>query len=294
MATTTQVGRGVGSALGLFLGIREGDRRRKKRLKAKADLDEKELQEARDKELRAARLKIFLEGNLEPEQRETFLSTKGFTPIAGEDRDERLRKAAIIRRRQQLGLTKQPLAGLIAGGSVEEPGFVMAPGDIAGVGKTEAETGLITEKTETEKVSQDLKRADIRLRDAQAAKATADATEALQKDKGDKKSVEIKNLDKLVSTLNTELGRLTESDGSPIDDEFEERVNTLRARLQKTNEILSISKGLIKPIGSKSQKVQQTIAWFKEGKILSTASWERIIKENNLEKEAREFLRATR
>ena len=157
MASTAQVGRGIGSALGLFFGIREGDKRRKRAVKAKADLDEKKLQEARDKQLRAARLKIFLEGDLEPEQRETFLSKKGFVPITGEDREERLEEAAVIRRRQQLGLTKQPLANLIEGGSVEEPGFVRGPGDIATQAKTEAgteklqaETRLVEKKILTE------------------------------------------------------------------------------------------------------------------------------------------------
>jgi len=165
MASTAQVGRGIGSALGLFLGIREGDRRRKKRLKAKADLDEEALQRAREKQLAADRLKIFLESeDLAPEQRQQFLETKGFDPtvgqklsrealglglttlgpeeqqIAGEFQTEQNRKAAQIRRRQQLGLTKQPLSGLIAGGSVEEPGFVRAPGDIAKQGLTEAQT----------------------------------------------------------------------------------------------------------------------------------------------------------
>jgi len=171
---STRVGRGIGSALGLFLGIREGDRRRKKRFAAKADLDEKQLQEARDKELRAARLKIFLGGDLAPEQEQQFLTTQGFGPtvsqklsreasglglttlspeeeqISGEFQAEQRGKAEEIRRRQQLGLTKQPLAGLIAGGSVKEPGFERAPSDIATQSETEAKTELLQQELVTE------------------------------------------------------------------------------------------------------------------------------------------------
>jgi len=175
MASTAQVGRGIGSVLGLAFGFREGDRRRKKRLKAKADLDEEALQRARDKEARAAQLAIFLKGDrLAPEQEQKFLTSQGFEPTvgqklsrealglgltpldpeeqqtAGEFQAEQNRKAAEIRRRQQLGLTRQPLAGLIEKGSVKESGFERGPGDIAGQRETEAKTELLEQKLVTE------------------------------------------------------------------------------------------------------------------------------------------------
>jgi hypothetical protein len=309
-----QIGHALGGPLGLFLGLRERDRRTKKRLKAKADLDEKQLQKLREDQLRKARTGLLGKGIFDPEQKQRVLSEIGVAPTTEQNlfRDinregfvgdeEKIFKEEMDRRKQlelleRFGFTKDVLRKGIETGSVNLPEIGQrTEGNIADVAKIEdqrkeiqADIKLTKAKTVTEGVEPDLKRAEIALKNAQAAKATADATEAVQKDKGDKKSVEIKNLDKLVSTLNTELKDITNAKGDPIlggddtaEQKFSQRVTELRKRIQKTNEILSIAKGLRRP-----KDIQETLDWYEKGLILTPASWERIVKENRLEKQAR-------
>lgn len=174
MASTSQVGRGLGSVLGLALGITEGDRRRKKRQAAKADLDEKQLQELREKELQAARRKAVFEGILAPEQERNVLSSdfgieptqkqqflknirggieRGETRLdpneAGIFREEQERER-LLSMLQRFGIKGTSAVQAGATGAAEISGLGRTLGDIAKQGLTEETTGLRKAQTKTQ------------------------------------------------------------------------------------------------------------------------------------------------
>lgn len=260
MASPAQVGRGVGSALGLFLGLREGDRRRKKQLKAKADLDEEALQRAIDKELRDARLKIFLGGDLAPEQERGFLTTQGFEPTAEQEFFKTPEPGSpgfekeMARRRDVSQLKAFDITGQAAvkagstGATQLIRGLERTPGDIADVGLTKA-------RTKTQESIQDVNEARVKSFNALELKR-----KRVESARGSgKKSEQMSALRTLQSGFVTRiksLDRIIEFD--PFD--AEEGTNTARQeRAGLLEELLGVTKELRTIGGVKETKIPKRI-----------------------------------
>jgi len=151
MADAAQTGQGIGSLLGLFLGIREGDKRAKKARERKTRLTEKELEQKRNDDARKARLKLLLQGGLAPEQEQSVLSSdfgiasttkqnifdtiqrEGFAPGSDEAKifREEQDKEGLLESLRRFGIKGQSAIRGGATGAVDIPGIGRTPTDIA-------------------------------------------------------------------------------------------------------------------------------------------------------------------
>ena len=219
MASTAQVGQGVGSLLGLFLGHKAGSSQRKKRLKAKADLDEKQLAELRRQEALKFRQKAFIEKRLDRSQESEVLRASGITPteLSPEEQGIDTQRRVLSR---TFGLTGSAAGEAFEKGVITEPGTQRAPLNIAqqfkteaGTGKLEAETRLVEKKILTEQQrAESFKQLAGKRKRVESAKSSGKKSEQMSALRTLQSGLltQIKSLDRAIEEDPLELGMETE------------------------------------------------------------------------------------